>query len=86
MGRLPPLCSMCRFRDFDGRRRCSAFRRIPDDVYEMRTIHDRPIKGDHGFLFEMAYGIAPEVVEEILHNNHADNSKAVTGSSPTAAS
>lgn len=86
MGRLPPLCSMCRFRDFDGRRKCSAFSKIPDDVYEMRTIHDKPIKGDHGFLFEIAGGIEPAIVEEILRSNKADDSRTAADSNTIAAS
>lgn len=78
MGKLPPLCSMCRFRDFDSRRRCSAFNRIPDDIYEMRTLHDKPIKGDHGFLFEVADGIEPKFIEEIMRSGTESKSPAAS--------
>jgi len=59
----PAYCMLCRHFTDPAAWSCSAFSKIPKDIWEGGTDHREPYEGDGGFRFEPDENVAEEAVE-----------------------
>jgi hypothetical protein len=48
------VCTFCKHLTDPLKRKCDAFRKIPDEIWQGKNPHAKPFKGDHGIHFERA--------------------------------
>jgi hypothetical protein len=50
--KIDDRCKFCVH--YSGNRTCKAFlEKIPDDFWSGKVVHDLPVEGDNGYLFEL---------------------------------